>query len=402
MPNFSCHRRTVLGISVMLAAGAGCVDLSDETDDETPQDDPPPADDGVAVETVVEGLSHPWGLEPLPDDTVLVTERDTGDLLVVDPTEETAETIEGTPPVSTAGQGGLLDVATHPDFPSEAWVYLTYAATDDSGQSSTHLGRGLLDTDAGRFDSFETLFVAEPFLDATQHYGSRVVFDDAGYLYMTTGDRGDKTFDDPDDHVSQDTTNTLGATLRLEPDGSIPADNPFRSDPDVADAIYSYGHRNSQGMTVHPETGDIWQSEHGEQDGDELNVVEAGGNYGWPATHTGCEYGSDDPVGDHPETRDDIVDPVFYWECNTGGFPPAGMTFYDGEAFPEWQGDLFLGGLASQYLARFSVDGRDVELVGSLLSEEGWRIRDVAVGGAGELYVAIDADDVPLVRLVPE
>lgn len=351
------------------------------------------------VEVVAEGFDHPWGMAFLPDAAgLLVTERD-GALKVVDPASGAVTDIAGVPGVDDRGQGGLLDVAVHPDFPDPDWVYITYADGDGSGATSTHLARGRLDPDQGQLDDVDVLFVAEPFIDSTIHYGSRITFGPDDHLFMTIGDRGDKNFDD---HRSQDTTNTLGTTIRLAPDGSVPADNPFVDDAGAADEIYSYGHRNAQAMTVHPDTGQLWQGEHGEEDGDELNIIEAGGNHGWPVAHTGCEYGTTTPIGDHPEDRDDTVNPVHYWECGTGGFPPSGMTFYDGDAFPQWQGDLFVGSLASQYLARFTVDGREVTEADALLDGEGWRIRDVAVGpDDGALYVAIDAANVPLVRLTP-
>lgn len=298
------------------------------------------------------------------------------------------------------GQGGLLDAAFHPGFPDEPWLYLTYATAGSDGESTTALGRGELDLEAGRLEGFEELYAVEPFVDSDGHFGSRVVFGEDGAVYVTVGDRQSKAFGP--DHVAQDRTTGLGSTLRLEPDGSVPDDNPFADDSGVEGAIFSYGHRNAQGMTVHPETGAIWQSEHGEEDGDEINVVEAGGNYGWPVAGYGCRYGTDDPVGEESHERDDVVDPVYHWECGSGGFPPAGMTFYDGDS-EEWAGDLFVGNLAGGYLGRFAVDGTDVEEREPLLEGRGWRIRDVEVHpGTGALYVAIDDADAPVVRLTPE
>ncbi|WP_255192548.1 PQQ-dependent sugar dehydrogenase [Natronobeatus ordinarius] len=386
-------RRTVLHATAAVGSlsVAGCAAVFEDDGE---------FDDGD-LETVVDGLSHPWAIAFLPDDArLLVTERN-GTLSLLDRDEGDLESVDGTPAVYTEGQGGLLDVTLHPDYPDEPWVYLTYAATNDAGESTTHLGRGRLEPDEGDLEAFEELFVAEPFVDSDGHFGSRVVFGEDDRLYVTTGDRQFKDFGP--DHVSQDTANELGATLRLEPDGSIPEDNPFVDDDEVEDAIYSYGHRNAQGMTVHPETGELWQSEHGEEDGDALFIVDAGENYGWPIAHTGCEYNTDEPVGDDPFERDDVVDPVYYWECGSGGFPPSGMTFYDGDAFPDWEGDLFVGNLAGQYLGRFAVDGTDVEELEPLLDGRGWRIRDVAVApDTGSLYVAVDDADAPIVRLVPE
>jgi len=323
-------RRSLLATAAASFA-AGCLDGGPENDEKG---------DGFEVETVTDGLSAPWGTAFLPDRLILVTER-VGNLLVVDRDGGETQEVDGVPDVHDAGQGGMLDVAVHPDYGEQPWVYLTYSATDETGASTTHLGRGRLDADAGELDGFEVLHAAEPFVDSTQHYGSRVVFGDDGDVYFTVGDRGFKDFGP--DHVSQDTENELGATLRLEPDGSVPDDNPFVDQDGFPDSVYSYGHRNSQGMTVHPETGELWQSEHGERDGDEINVVERGGNYGWPVTHYGCEYGTQQPVGDQPHEREDTVDPVYYWECTSGGFPPAGAAFYDGDSFPEWRGDLFVG-----------------------------------------------------------
>lgn len=391
-------RRDLLAAGVGLLGGlAGCTRFIEDSD--------PPADADVDVEfdieTVASGFTNPWAGTFRSERNLLLTERDTGDLVAVD--VETGETtvIDGVPAVDTGGQGGLLDIALHPDYPAEPYVYLTYAATNDAGETATHLVRGELDREATSLAALEQIYVAEPFMDSTDHYGSRVVFGTDGMLYQTLGDRGDKTFDTPADHISQDTTTPYGSTLRLAPDGSIPADNPFVDEPGILDEIYTYGHRNAQGMAVHPETGELWQSEHGEQDGDEINLIEAGGNYGWPVTHTGCEYRSDDPVGDRPEEHDDIVNPRYYWECNTGGFPPAGATFYDGDAFPAWQGNLFIGNLAGRYLGIFSVDGHDVTESGAALADENWRIRDVVVGPEGYLYVVVDSANAPLVRLVP-
>lgn len=397
-------RRTLIkaagaGVISSTAGCLGSVDQPGRVDNEREPSEEGESS-GFKIETVAEGLTHPWGMTFLPDGRLLVTERP-GRLVLFDRETETSKVIDGTPDVHARGQGGLLDIAVRPGTADEPLVYLTYAATNGDGESTTHLGRGRLDTEKSHLEEFEVIHVAEPFVDSTQHYGSRVVFGDDGAVYVTVGDRGFKNFGP--EHVSQDTTTELGSTLRLTPDGSIPEDNPFVDDPDARDSIFSYGHRNAQGMTVHPETGELWQSEHGERDGDELNVVERGGNHGWPIAHYGCAYGTDDPVGDLPHERDDTVTPAYHWPCGSGGFPPAGMTFYGGEAFPEWRGDLFVGNLGGAYLGRFTVDGRDVEESEPLLAEYDWRIRDVAVDPeSGYLYVAVDAEDAPIVRIIPE
>jgi aldose sugar dehydrogenase len=392
-------------VAVLAVVMSGCA-----AGDDPPADPPPPTGTaeqprGAAdhpepepvVETVVDSLNRPWGLAFLPDRNELLVTQAVGTLSLVDIGTGDVRDIGGVPTVHTGGQGGLLDVAVDPDFPDQPWIYLTYSAAAD-GATSTHLARGRLDTARERLTDVEVLFVAQPFRSGGAHYGSRVEFGPDGHLFMTIGDRGDKTFGD---HPSQDPSSTVGTTVRLERDGTVPDDNPFVDDPGVADEIYSYGHRNAQGMAVHPETGRIWLSEHGENDGDSILIVEPGGNHGWPVAHTGCLYGTNTPVGVHPAERDDIVDPVHYWECGTGGFPPAGMAFYTGDEFPTWQGDLLVGGLASRYLARFTIDGREVTEAPPLLSGEGWRIRDVAVSPHdGAIYVAVDGAGSPLVRLV--
>ncbi|WP_267163822.1 PQQ-dependent sugar dehydrogenase [Halovenus salina] len=357
-----------------------------------------------AVETVTEAVDAPWGMSFLPRESqLLVTERG-GRLSLID--HETGELtpVDGAPAVFAGGQGGLLDVTLHPDFPDPSWVYLTYSVANDQSETATALGRGRLRVDSASLEDFERLHVAEPYVDSAGHFGSRTVFGQSGRLYMTTGDRQFKNFGV--DHVSQDRTNELGAVLRLRPDGSIPEDNPFVGDEAAVDSLYSYGHRNPQGLMRHPETGDIWETEHGERDGDEINRLQAGGNYGWPVASTACNYGTDDPVGDDHFERDDVVAPVYYWECGTGGFPPAGGTFYDGDAFPNWQGDLFVGNLAGAYLGRLVVTdpGGDPSVTEAdpLLDGRDWRIRDVTVApDTGHLYVAVDADGGPIVRLVP-
>ncbi len=351
------------------------------------------------LEVVTEDLGLIWAIDFLPGTSRLLASENEGSMFLID--TETLEVVEitGVPEVDSRGQGGLLDVRVSPDFDQDQLVYLTYSAANDDGNTTTFLARAVLDLEGQRLTDLEELYFAEPFLDSTAHYGSRVIIQ-GDYLYMTIGDRGDKTFDD---HVSQDTSNVLGTTIRLYRDGSIPEDNPFVDDPDVLDEIYTYGHRNSQGMTIHPETGEIWQSEHGERDGDEINIIHGGNNYGWPIATYGCGYVTRQPIGDLPEDRDDTINPVHYWECGSGGFPPAGMTFYDAEGFVSWKGDLFVGGLASQYLAHFRLTDNGLEELDPLLADEGWRVRDVTVGQHdGAIYAAVEGRTVSIVRIVPK
>jgi len=385
------YRRTFLSLAGS-AAVAGCAGgtAGGPTD--------APATEGPAVERVATGFDSPWAVEPLPGGSTLLVTEQAGDLWLVDAAAGERTRVDGTPEVFAAGQGGLLDATLDPDYPDEPWLYLTYSVARPDGTSSTRVGRGRLVADAPRLDGVEALYTAEPFVESSGHFGSRVAFDAAGAMYVTVGDRQFKNFGP--DHVAQDPTNDLGTTLRLRPDGSVPGDNPFVDDPAANDAVFSYGHRNSQGLAVHPETGAVWASEFGEKDGDEINVLRRGANYGWPVADESCEYGTDEPVGVSHDDRDDVVAPVHSWPCGSGGFPPSGAAFYEGEHEP-WRGDLFVGGLASRSLARLRVDGTDVTGVETLLSDRGWRVRDAANAPDGGLYVAVDADDAPVARIVP-
>jgi glucose/arabinose dehydrogenase len=351
------------------------------------------------LEIVAEDLGLVWAIDFLPGTSMLLANEKSGSMFLIDTETLKVTEITEAPEVVSSGQGGLLDVAVSPDFADDSLIYLTYSAANQAGATATHLARATLNLEERSLKGTEVLYMAEPFLNSTAHYGSRVVIK-GDYLYMTIGDRGDKNFDN---HVSQDTTNALGTTIRLLRDGAIPEDNPFVNDPNVLDEIYTYGHRNSQGMTIHPETGEIWQSEHGERDGDEINVIHGGNNYGWPIATYGCTYATGQDIGVFPDQRDDMVAPVHYWRCGSGGFPPAGMTFYDAEGFTDWQGDLFVGGLAGQYLAHFRITGDGLEELDPLLAEEGWRIRDVTVGyHDGAIYAAVEGRSVSIVRIVPK
>jgi glucose/arabinose dehydrogenase len=359
----------------------------------------------VRIETVLTGLTHPWGLTHLPNtQKSLLTER-VGRLLLVDRSAGTYDRVNGVPDVFTRGQGGLLDVCIHPSFPDPSWVYLTYAVARDDGATTTAVGRGRLDRDDPRITDFEALYYARPYADSAGHFGSRVIVGPDNKLYITVGDRQFKDFGP--DHVAQDRGSDLGATLRLNLDGTIPDSNPFIDDSSARDAIFSYGHRNAQGLAVHPDTNAIWQTEFGERDGDEINILTAGDNYGWPIADESCQYGSDEPIGVSHGDREDVVAPVYSWPCGSGGFPPSGMAFYDAETASKsrgivgWQGDLFVGGLASQSLARFRIDNQQIELIDHLLTNRGWRIRAVsAAPDTGAIYAVIDSDDAELIRLV--
>lgn len=354
------------------------------------------------IETVAEGFDNAWGMAFLPDDGRLLVSERPGRLKLVDRDSGEVEEISGLPDIHAQGQGGLLDIALHPDFGDENWLYMAWSGTNDVGQSSTFVGRARLDVDALELSDLEELFVAEPFDAPGQgHYGSRLAFDGDNRLYFSVGDRQSKDFGP--EHYAQDLSGDLGKIHRIEADGSVPADNPFVDVDGARDTIWSYGHRNPQGLGFHPDTGELWQNEHGENNGDEINVIQGGGNFGWPIATWGVDYRTGERFAPTPPEVADTVDPVYWWESDhPEGFPPSGLTFYDGDAFADWQGNMFMGNLAHQYLGRFSVDGMEVEMEERLLDGEGWRIRDVAVGpDNGYLYVLIDDSNAPLVRLVP-
>ena len=354
------------------------------------------------IETVAEGFDNAWGMAFLPEDGRLLVSERPGRLKLVDRESGEVEEIAGLPEIHAQGQGGLLDIALYPDFAEENWLYMAWSGTNDEGQSSTFIGRARLDVDALELSDLEELFVAEPFDAPGQgHYGSRLAFDADNRLYFSVGDRQSKDFGP--EHYAQDLSGDLGKIHRIEADGSVPADNPFVDVEGARETIWSYGHRNPQGLAFHPQTGELWQNEHGENNGDEINIIQGGGNFGWPIATWGVDYRTGQRFAPTPPEVADTVDPVYWWESDhPEGFPPSGLAFYEGDAFAAWQGNMFMGNLRHQYLGRFSVNGTEVEMEERLLDGEGWRIRDVAVGpDNGYLYVLIDDTNAPLVRLVP-
>ena len=347
---------------------------------------------GHTIKVINNNLETPWGLDFIQENKIIVTEK-TGQIKIINEETNEVSLLSGVPSVDSSGQGGLLDVLL-----DEEYIYITYVTGTREG-TGTHLGRGVLNLDEKSIDDFVVLYNAEPFIQSSAHFGSRILIKDE-FVYLTLGDRGRKNFGP--EHISQNTLNPNGAIIRLYKDGSIPQTNPFINNDDVLDEIYTYGHRNVQGITLQKETGRIWISEHGERDGDEINILEEGGNYGWPLAHYGCRYGTNIPVGDLPHENPDTINPVYYWECGSGGFPPAGMTFYSGKKFSEWEGNLFVGNLAGRYLGSFQVDNDDVQELEPLLRDEGWRIRDVKESPEGYLYVITDANPGMLLKIMPE
>jgi aldose sugar dehydrogenase len=353
-----------------------------------------------SVETLAEGLEYPWALAFLPGSRDIILTSRMGEVMIWSADSGEVETIAGAPEVDTRGQGGLLDIAPAPDFAESNLVYMTWSARTEGEDTTTHFGRARLDREEGALHDLEVLHVVSPAMDSQAHYGSRIAFHD-GYVFVSLGDRNRKDFGP--DHISQDLSSENGSVMRLTLDGEIPDDNPFVGEEGAAGAIWSYGHRNIQAMSVHPETGEIWVVEHGEAGGDEVNVVERGGNFGWPLAAYGVDYRTGEQFADTPQPDDGFIAPVFHWPPGRDDhFPPSGMTWYTGDAFPDWQGHMLAGNLFHQYLGLFAVDGHDVAAPVRLLEGEGLRIRDVAVGPEdGFVYVIADHESAPLLRLVP-
>ncbi|WP_404384678.1 PQQ-dependent sugar dehydrogenase [Caenispirillum salinarum] len=339
----------------------------------------------VNVEPVVTGLDHPWGMDFLPDGRILVTERP-GQMRIVYPQERTMSApLEGVPEVFNRGQGGLLDVRIGPTYEEDGWIYFTYAEANQQGRASTAAARAKLD--GMRLTDVDVVFRQIPKMTGNNHFGSRIAFTPDGYMFITLGERFKF-------QPAQELTNHLGTVVRLWPDGSVPDDNPFVNTEGALPEIWSYGHRNSQGAAVHPETGRLWMHEHGPQGGDEINVPEAGRNYGWPVVSWGRHYNGQ-PIPD-PPSHPEFADAIHYWNPVIAA---SGMDFYTGDLFPEWQGDLLVGGLVSNAVSRLELNGQDVQ------SEErlpiGQRVRAVKQGPDGAVYVLTDEPDGALLKLTP-
>ena len=346
----------------------------------------------IHAETFADGLSHPWGLAFLPDGDALVTERD-GRLRHVAADGSLSGPIEGVPEVAARGQGGLLDVALDPDFASTRLVYLSFSEPGEDRTNSTAVARGRLSDDAAALTDVEVIFSQQPKLPSRAHFGGRLVFDDSGHLFITLGERSDEEFRTQ----AQELGSHLGKVVRINPDGSVPEDNPYVGQDGVLPEIWSLGHRNIQGAAINPQTGVLWEVEHGPMGGDEINIVEPEANYGWPVVSFGVNYDGS-PVGIGESDAPGFADPIYQW---TPVIAPSGMLFYGGEAFPNWQGDLFIGALKETAVVRLDLDGDRVVAEERILDDAGVRIRDVVEGPDGAIYLLTDEDAGEIVRLTP-
>ncbi|HRQ66721.1 MAG TPA: PQQ-dependent sugar dehydrogenase [Xanthomonadaceae bacterium] len=343
---------------------------------------------GIVLHQVAAGLEHPWAIAFLPDGGMLVTERP-GRLKRID--DEGTTEVAGLPDdIVAINQGGLMDVVLHPAFAENAWVYLTYSKGTPEATATT-LIRGRLEGDA--LLDVEELFTQDRMSDPGRHYGSRLAFMPDGTLLMSIGDRG------VDPPRAQDLGDHAGSLLRLNDDGSVPADNPFVGRDDVLPEIYSYGHRNIQGLIVHPETGAIWATEHGPRGGDELNLVKPGQNYGWPVVSRGRNYRTEDTYfEDTQRSKEGMVDPVIDW---TPSLAASGLAYVDGERFPRWKGNLLAGGLRAEQVRRVVFDGDEVVHEEELIRGMVGRVRDVRIGPGGDIYVLTDQRDGGVYRIEP-
>lgn len=372
---FSSWRRALLGSLVV--AGLALISLTCSAEDRIIDTEA----GKIKVETLASGLEHPWGLAFMPDGRMLVTER-TGRLRILTQDGALSEPLSGIPEVVAKGQGGLLDVALDPNFTENKLVYITYAEPGEGG-AGTAVARGKL-ADTG-LEDVQVIFRQTPKVTGGNHFGGRLAFTPDGKLFVTLGERF--KFE-----PAQDLTSHLGKIVRINPDGSVPPDNPFIGHKDAQPEIWSYGHRNPQGAAINPETGKLWETEFGPRGGDELNIPAPGANYGWPVVSWGKHYdGKDIP---DPPTHPEFADAIDQW---TPVISPSGIAFYTADGIPGWKGNLLIGGLSSEAIVRLSLDGETVT------DEEripmGERIRDVAQGPDGAVYALTDKKNGEVLRL---
>lgn len=339
------------------------------------------------LDTVVTGLSIPWGMVFLPDGRMLISER-SGEIKVFENGNLLPDPVAGLPEIYVRGQGGLMDLELHPDYENNGWIYITYSSPDADGRESggnTTLMRAKLKENA--LVEQEILFKAQPNTTSGVHFGSRIEFDEQGYLYLSVGERGER-------EKAQSLKTYNGKIYRLHDDGSIPEDNPFVDKAGAIKAIYTYGHRNPQSLAINPNTGELWETEHGPRGGDEVNIIRKGNNYGWPEITYGINYNGTIITNDTAKAG--MEQPVIYWRPSIA---PCGMAFVNSDRYPGWKGDLLVGSLKFQYLERCDVEGDKIVHQEKLLEGIG-RVRNVRQGPDGFIYVAVEGRGM-IVKIVP-
>ena len=367
---------SLLLIAINYSACAQQVDSEDKAEE--------PIDTNYTTELIIDELSIPWGMAFLPDGSILITEK-TGELIHFKNNERV--TISGLPEIYNRGQGGLLDVIIHPKFSENGWIYFSYASQEGDGDGgNTAIMRAKLD--GNTLIDKQVLYKAEPNTTKGQHFGSRLAFDNEGFLYFSVGDRGNR------DENPQDITRDCGKIYRLNDDGTVPNDNPFINEPNAKTAIYSYGHRNPQGMFKHPETGEIWTHEHGPQGGDEINIIQKGLNYGWPKISYGINYSGTTLTEN--TALPGMEQPLFYW---VPSIAPSGFAIISSDKYPEWKGNLLVGSLKFQYLERLVLENNKVVKREKLFEGLG-RVRNVVQAPDGYIYVGIE--NLGIVKIVPK
>ncbi|KPP80485.1 MAG: PQQ-dependent oxidoreductase, gdhB family [Oceanicaulis sp. HLUCCA04] len=377
--------RTALASSLLLTASTGVLAAQEVYETEQAN---------FSVETIAENLNYPWSISFLPDGAMLVTERDAGSdglrLIEADGTLRQAP-VSGLPgDIVVNRQSGLFDAIPHPDFAENRLVYISYAQGTREAHR-TALIRARLSDDLSALENVEELFAVNFDIATNRHHGAKILLDRDGYLWLSLGDGGDHMDE------AQNPSSHLGSLIRLNEDGSVPSDNPFAGGDGGAPEVWSYGHRNIQGLVQHPETGTVWSHEHGPRGGDEINIhTESGLNYGWPEITYGINYNG--TIITEERDREGLEQPLWYWNPSIAS---SGMTFYTGDAFPHWQNDVFVGALAGMHLARLETDGDRVIGQERLLEDLEERIRDVRTGPDGFIYVLTDSDEGRVLRLVP-
>lgn len=351
----------------------------------------PEAVSGVRInaQEIASGLNHPWAIVFLPDGRMLVTER-AGRLRVITRDGDISQPVSGVPAVDARGQGGLLDVVLSPNFATDRLIYLSYAEAREAG-NGTSVARGRLSNDARRLTDVQVIFRQMPAWQSRGHFGSRLVFDREGRLYVTLGERQGAD----SRPLAQDISNTIGKVVRINADGSVPADNPFVDTENADPHVWSYGHRNVQGADLNPDTGEVWTIEHGPRGGDELNIPRAGRNYGWPIIGYGIDYNGQ-PMH-QASAREGMEQPIYYWDPVIA---PGDMDFYRGSLFP-WRGDILIAGLDSEALVRLDIDGERVTGEERFALGVG-RIRDLAESEDGALWIVTDENSGRVLRLTPQ